>query len=58
MSTAEPPHLPPGAANAPYRMDVTITLPSGGLVRLIGTDLGMAGMREMLDLIQRAVPDD
>lgn len=53
--TTEPP--PPIVDSGPYRVDVTITLPSGARVRLMGNGLDAAGMREMLDLINRSVPD-
>lgn len=45
------------AGLGPYRIDVTITLYTGGTVRIMGANLDTAGLRATLDLIRLAVPD-
>lgn len=50
----EPPAPP---TPTPYGLDITVTLASGGTLRLIGRGLDMAGMRDMLDLVRQAMSD-
>lgn len=50
----EPPTTPVPPQPSPYRIDVTITLGSGGTIRFIGQGLNRAGLHELLDLVSKA----
>lgn len=53
MSDEQPAPLGP----APYGLDITVTLASGGTLRLIGRGLDMAGMRDIIDIVRQAMND-